>query len=83
LTATATCHFYGYQLPRPGIVRIEIYNLLGQKVRTLVNEYKERGRYLIQWNSRNDVGELMANGMYIYQMQVNAFVDTKKLVLMR
>jgi hypothetical protein len=48
-----------------------------------VNEFKVPGRYQIQWNSRNDTGELMANGMYIYKMQVNDFVETRKLVLMR
>jgi len=72
-----------YQLPQAGQVKIAVYNLLGQQIRTLVMEYQPAGRYQVQWDARNEQGKLVANGVYLYQMQVNDFVTTKKLILMK
>ncbi|MCX6120966.1 MAG: S8 family serine peptidase, partial [Ignavibacteriales bacterium] len=61
-----------------GLVKLIIYDVLGQEVATLVNEIKPAGAYTIQWNASS-----MPSGVYFYQLQTNHFIDTKKLVLLR
>ncbi|MFQ5570026.1 MAG: FlgD immunoglobulin-like domain containing protein, partial [Rhodothermales bacterium] len=60
-----------------------IYNLLGQKVRTLLDKEQQPGRYEIQWNGRNDAGSPVASGIYLYRMQANAFVRTRRLTVLK
>jgi len=57
-----------YRLLRTENVKISIYNLVGRQIRELVNEYKEVGFYIIQWDGKNQVGRRVASGTYIYQM---------------
>jgi FlgD Ig-like domain len=72
-----------YQLPAPSQVQLTIYNTLGQKVRTLVNDRQNAGNYSVQWDGRNDSGIAMASGVYLYQLRAGEFVQTKKLILMK
>ena len=67
-----------YQLPQDGLVTIKIYDMLGKEVSTLVNEFKNTGRYNVSFNASN-----LASGTYLYQLKVNDFVSTKKLVLLK
>ncbi len=67
-----------YQLPQDGLVTIKIYDMLGKEVSTLVNEFKNTGRYNVSFNASN-----LASGTYLYQLKVNDFVATKKLVLLK
>ncbi|MFQ6113390.1 MAG: FlgD immunoglobulin-like domain containing protein [bacterium] len=63
--------------------RLEIFNMLGQKVRTLVNEQQPSGSYSVEWNGRDDSGELLASGVYMYRLSVGEFVDIKKMSLLK
>lgn len=72
-----------YQLPRASQVKIEIYNILGQKVRTLVNKKQKPGKYEVVWNGRNDTGTRVGSGMYLYYMRAGDFTDVKKMLLLR
>ena len=72
-----------YQLPKPGFLTIKIYNLLGQKIRTLVAEQKEAGFHQISWDGRDDWNEAVGSGEYICQMRVGDFVAVRKAVLIR
>ncbi len=67
-----------YALPRATQVRLEIYNLLGQKVATLVDEYQRAGYRSVRW----DAGGL-ASGVYLYRLQVADFTAVKKLVVIK
>jgi len=67
-----------YELPQDGVVTIDIYDILGQKVRTILNEFKKADRYEVTFNS---VG--LASGVYIYRMKVNEFITSKKMVLVK
>jgi len=67
-----------YSIAKPGVVRIELYNALGQKVRTLVNEYKPAGQHAVQLNASD-----LASGVYFYRIQAGDFTATKKMVLMK
>jgi parallel beta-helix repeat protein len=70
-----------YALPEDTRVRITIYNLLGRKVRTLVNEYQSAGRRRIVWDSKNDEGNEVASGIYFYQIKAGDFTQSKKMVI--
>ena len=72
-----------YFLPVTSDVKLEIYNLLGQKVRTLVNENQLSGTYRSAWDGRNNFGNNVASGIYFYKLQTGNFVDIKKMVLLR
>jgi hypothetical protein len=58
-----------YQLPTPARVSIQIYNLLGQSIRTLTDELNPAGYHHIQWDGRDMLGNLVASGIYFYQMR--------------
>ncbi len=59
-----------YGLPVNGLTTLEIFNLRGQKVRTLVNEKKSAGYHHIVWDGRDDFGNSVASGVYIYRIHV-------------
>ena len=63
--------------------RLEIFNLLGQKVRTLVNTRQASGSHAVHWNGTNDSGKLLASGLYVYRLQAAEFVDMKKMLFMK
>ena len=72
-----------YQLPNSSDVSLRIYNIMGQLVKTLVNRNQPVGYYSIQWNGRNDKGDNVSSGIYLYRLNVKDFDQTKKLVLLR
>lgn len=64
-------------------VRLDIFNLYGQKVRTLVNGLMARNYYSTFWDGTGDNGELVASGVYLYQLRVSQFRLQKKMLLLR
>jgi len=72
-----------YSLPVTGLVKIVIYNTLGQQVRVLVNQEQEAGQYNIQWDSRNDQNQTLSSGVYILRMEASGFAKDKKLMLLK
>jgi photosystem II stability/assembly factor-like uncharacterized protein len=72
-----------YQLPQSSPVRLEVYNNLGQKVRTLINQRQEAGYYRAVWDGRNDLGAAVASGVYIYRFRAGDFLQVKKMILLR
>jgi flagellar hook assembly protein FlgD len=64
-------------------VDLIIYNILGQKVRRLVNEKKEKGNYSVQWDGRNDKGEELSTGVYFYVLKVGDYTSTKRMILLK
>jgi len=67
-----------YQLPKEGLVTLKIYDILGNEVRTLVNEQKEMGKYTVQFDASS-----LASGMYIYRLRANDYTSTKKMLLLK
>ena len=57
---------------------LKVVDLLGNEVATLVDEYKEAGKYEVEFNAKN-----FASGMYLYRLQSGSFVETKKMILLR
>ena len=72
-----------FSLPQATKVTLTIYNILGQKVITLINKEMEAGDHSIYWNGRNSAGEGVASGIYLYQLQTEDFSKTKKMLLLR
>ncbi|MCH8126515.1 T9SS type A sorting domain-containing protein [candidate division KSB1 bacterium] len=72
-----------YFLEKAGLVRITIYNQLGQLVRRLVNEQRPAGQHSILWNGRSNEGLHLISGVYLYRLKTDKFVQTRKLILLR
>jgi hypothetical protein len=72
-----------YQLPNNGKVKITVYNIMGLEVRRLINEYKEAGIYEVIWDGQNDLGHVIASGLYIYMMRSGNFVRKMKAVFLK
>jgi hypothetical protein len=64
-------------------VRLSVYNVLGQQVRTLIDEDMTAGNKSITWDGRSDNGSPAASGIYFYRIQANDFVDTRKMTLLK
>ena len=72
-----------YDLPEDQFVTIAIYDVIGRNVRTLMNANQTAGYHTIHWDARNDMGEGISAGMYIYTIQAGEFRATKKMVLLK
>lgn len=72
-----------YTLHKPAQVSLQIYNLLGQKVKTLVNEYQPFGSHHIVWDGKNEQGKKVSSGVYFYRLEVNEISETKRMVLLK
>lgn len=72
-----------FDLPKDGFVKIFIYNVLGQRVRTLVNETMSAGVKRIVWDGRNDSGIMVTSGLYIYQINAGNYSNTRKMIFMK
>ena len=72
-----------YDLPNEGLVKITIYDMLGNVVSNLVNTNQLSGHKLIQWNGTNNQGELVSAGVYLYKIQADDFVDTRKMIMLK
>jgi hypothetical protein len=57
--------------------------LLGQEIRTLVNEEKPAGFYKVTWDGKNDLGELVVSGVYFYMLVSTEFVQTRKMIFIQ
>jgi hypothetical protein len=67
-----------YDLPKEAFVRLVVYNILGQEIRTLVNETEEPGAKSVQFDGNN-----FPSGMYFYRITAGAFTDVKRMVLVK
>jgi hypothetical protein len=72
-----------YELPRASEVSLNVYNLLGQKVRTLVSGYQSAGRYHVEWQGDNAAGIPVSSGVYIYRFEAGDYQRTLKMILMK
>ncbi len=72
-----------YSLSKTTEVELTIYNVKGQMVRTLVNEFQTAGQKSIVWNGLNDHRSAVSSGLYFFQLRAGTFQETKKMILMR
>lgn len=80
-----------WQSPVSGMVTLKVYDILGNKIATLVNEEKQPGVYEVEFNINSDAGRKLSSGIYFYQLKVRGsetssgqgFIETKKMVLIK
>jgi len=72
-----------YDLPNDSWVKLSIYNISGQKVKTLVDGFEAAGHKTVIWDGKNEKGEQVASGVYFYRLEAGDFTATKKMVLLR
>jgi hypothetical protein len=73
-----------YALPEAAPVKLEVYNVVGQVVRTLVAGQQNAGRYIVQWDATNDSGHSLSSGIYFYRLQAGGqFLEVKKMLLLK
>jgi hypothetical protein len=66
-----------------GHVSLEVFNILGQHVVTLLDDYKDYGKYAVDWDGRDSRGEQVPSGMYFYRVRAGDFTAVKKMVLLK
>lgn len=73
----------GYFIPKACQVKLEVFNILGQRVRTLVDEAQTAGKKEVTWDGKDEKGNQVASGVYFYKLETENFSQTKKMVLMK
>ncbi len=72
-----------YVVPTSGHVELAVYNVLGDKIKTLVSGYQVAGSYTVKWHADSDAGTTVASGVYFYKLTAGDFTDTKKMTLLK
>jgi hypothetical protein len=77
-----------YALGHSGMVQLEVYNVVGQRMRLLRNEQHSAGTHRVEWDAKDDAGEAVSSGVYFYKVTATSnneklFSETKKMVLMK
>jgi hypothetical protein len=72
-----------FDLPNAGNVKLVIYDMMGREVRTLLNNKINAGFQSVKWDATNDFGKPVSAGVYIYQIQADGFIQSKKMILLK
>lgn len=73
-----------YSLPHSGYVDLSVFNLAGKKVRTLVSQNQAAGNtYSVQWDGKDDSGQSLPSGVYLYRLAGPSLSETKKMILLK
>ena len=72
-----------FGLPDEGKVKLVIYNVLGQKVKELLNESRGAGYHTVMWNGKNETGQQVSSGLYIYRVESGKGAVSKKMLLIK
>jgi len=72
-----------YSLPVESEVKLAIYNIRGQKVKTLVDGKQTAGVHKVTWDGKNDKGESVASGVYFYTIKAGSYIQTNKMTLLK
>lgn len=74
---------FSYSLPQAGDVKLTVFNILGQNVRNLVNNYQEAGTYSVVWDGKDASGKPVSSGVYFYQIKTGEYEKTRKMMLLK
>lgn len=72
-----------FDIPQASFARVDIYNVLGQKVKTLYHGLAEPGYHYVQWDGKNETGETVPTGMYFYKLHAGSFTAVEKLLFLK
>jgi hypothetical protein len=72
-----------FSLKEPAMVSIQIFNVQGKLVNTLVNEERTAGNYTVIWNGKDSGGRNVASGVYYYRMRAGKYSSTRKMIMLK
>jgi hypothetical protein len=72
-----------FNIAKSGTVKLIVYNVLGQQVKTLINKEMKAGSFTVTWDGRNDFGAQVVSGVYFYRLESQSFSVTKKMILLK
>lgn len=72
-----------YDLPHPAKVEINVYNILGQKIKTLMNGIQDRGKYSVTWDGTDLKGRTVASGIYFYKIEAGDYTCVRKMIMLK
>jgi hypothetical protein len=72
-----------FDMAQDGHVTIDIFNIRGQRIKSLVNEHLRSGVHTVEWNGTDDQGRQVSSGIYLYQMQSENYTSTRRMLLMK
>jgi hypothetical protein len=72
-----------FSVKEVGVVQLSIYNLHGQEVRTLINGQMNTGFHSVNWDGKDERGQTVPSGVYLYKLRVNGFAQTRKMTFMK
>ena len=75
--------FIPFDLPQGSHVKLRIFNILGQEIRTLKDEFFQTGSYAILWDGKDQRGFSVASGIYIYRLETGKFIQSRKMLLIK
>jgi hypothetical protein len=70
-----------FDVAEPGWVTLKVFDVVGRPVRTLADGWREPRRYEVVWDGRDDKGNHVASGVYLYKLEAPGYTETKKMVL--
>ncbi|NIX35387.1 MAG: T9SS type A sorting domain-containing protein, partial [Nitrospinaceae bacterium] len=72
-----------FSLAKKVNVQLEIFNVLGQRVKTLLNHSMSAGEHEVVWDGRNEANVRVGSGIYFYRLKAGEFVKTRKMILLK
>jgi hypothetical protein len=72
-----------YQIPKSSHIKLEVFNILGERIRTLVDAEQNAGYYQVVWNGKDDMGVIVPSGIYFYVLRYNNTVSYKKAIFLK
>ena len=72
-----------YDLPHSTHVILDIVNLKGEKMMTLIDEEKQAGHHSVYWNGKDQNNQNLPSGLYVYRLQAGNYMDAKKMILVK
>ena len=72
-----------YELPKSSHVRLTVYNILGERIRVLLDKRQSSGRHQVLWNGHDEQGRMVSSGIYIYKIDTGDFQQAQKMILFR
>ena len=72
-----------FTLPQPSNVKIDVYNITGQLITSLTNNEFNIGTHTVKWNGKDDSGNSVSSGIYLYRMAANNFIEAKRMLLLK
>jgi len=72
-----------YHLPKSSLVSIKVYNLLGEEIKTLIDQVETAGEKSVDWDGTNSLGQTVSSGVYIYRLEAEGMVLSRKMMYLR